>query len=419
MRRLSFRFLLGALFACLGTALGLGVGLSPASAQTAPLQPLGCGSTPINDNLTFFFVEPNFDDPNVDRFVFERSLDNGTWFWAGRITDGVSTEFQASTPLPISRYRFRVFAVSADGTRSPARNCFDPPAPIVNVVAPVSCSVVQVGDDLRVSWVRDPNDEGTSFVVFIATGNQPANVLDFPSGLSLDFRTGTPGTSYRFLVSSTAAPPNETSRRVSCNPSPIVLRAEQAPATPSSCFVDVTSASSVRLSIGSAARVQDFVVRRSRNGGPFFWAGLSNDGAFSPINSFFDSGIRPGTYRYTVTARNSAGSSAPRTCGPTNGVTLGSSSAAPRTVVSCWATKASNGSIRITWTRAPGDNATRFVVQRQRNGGAWFWAGRTDPATSWVNSGVRSGTYKYRVITKNGNASSSAKNCGPSAGVTL
>ena len=63
----------------------------------------------------------------------------------------------------------------------------------------------------------------------------------------------------------------------------------------------------------------NYVIRRSRNGGNFFWAGNVSANNASVFNN---TGVNPGTYEDTVEARNGSGASTVRVCGPINGVTL-------------------------------------------------------------------------------------------------
>ena len=76
---------------------------------------------------------------------------------------------------------------------------------------------------------------------------------------------------------------------------------------------------------------------------------------------------------------------------------------APVAVQSCLALRSADGtSADISWVRADDDNATRFIVERSRNNGTWFWAGRADaPLTEFTNTDLRAtSTYDYRVYVK-------------------
>lgn len=90
----------------------------------------------------------------------------------------------------------------------------------------------------------------------------------------------------------------------------------------------------------------------------------------------------------------------------------------PVAVSSCATTLPSASTALVQWTRAANDNAAFYVVERSRNNGAWFWAGRrTSPATSINNANLASGnTYRYRVITLSASgARSAARTCSGSA----
>jgi hypothetical protein len=54
-----------------------------------------------------------------------------------------------------------------------------------------------------------------------------------------------------------------------------------------------------------------YVVRRSKDGGPFSWAGSVN----APGSTFTNTGVTaPGTYEYTVEAKDAAGATAVTAC---------------------------------------------------------------------------------------------------------
>jgi len=183
---------------------------------------------------------------------------------------------------------------------------------------------------------------------------------------------------------------------------------------PSSCVAASAGDGSIRVSWNRAPADQatNFVIRRSRNAGAMFWTGRR---ASSP---WTNTGLAPGTYRYSVEAINNTGRSTATTCGPNAGVTIGAVNNTPKQPVSCWATRVNGSQIRITWTKAAADNATDYVIRRSRNGGTFFWAG-VATGTPWLNNGVGPGTYAYSVAARNGAGQSTPTTCGPNAGVTL
>ena len=162
-----------------------------------------------------------------------------------------------------------------------------------------------------------------------------------------------------------------------------------------------------------------YVIERRRNGGAWFWAGRVNAG-----REFLNTGLGNGTYEYRVFARATNGTTATRVCGPAGGVTIGAAGGGGANanavgLQSCWGTRVGSD-IRVTWTASNNDNAARYVIERRRNGGAWFWAGRVGPADrQFLNTNLNSGTYEYRVVVAAANGTTATRTCGPNGGVTI
>lgn len=197
-----------------------------------------------------------------------------------------------------------------------------------------------------------------------------------------------------------------------------------AAVAPASCSASANGGSAINVTWNRAGNdnASRFIVERSRNGGSFLWAG-TNSGT-----SFNNTGVRAGTYRYRVVTVAGNGSRATRTCSPTGGVTLGGGGgvqplvggggggAAVRAVASCFFRRSGND-VLVTWTPADRDGASRYIVERSRNGGAFFWAGRVDaPGRSFTNVSPNSGTYTYRVRAVGSGNTSDARTCGSSNG---
>ncbi len=69
----------------------------------------------------------------------------------------------------------------------------------------------------------------------------------------------------------------------------------------------------------------------------------------------------------------------------------------------CTAIRSLDGSsIDVEWKPANKDNADRYIVERRRNEGRWYWAGRAEaPATSFTDNTLRTqDDYKIRVYTR-------------------
>ena len=70
---------------------------------------------------------------------------------------------------------------------------------------------------------------------------------------------------------------------------------------------------------------------------------------------------------------------------------------------SCNAVRSVDGaSISVAWTPANKDNAARYVVERRRNKGNWYWAGRAEaPATTFTDDTLRAqDSYDIRVYAR-------------------
>jgi hypothetical protein len=159
---------------------------------------------------------------------------------------------------------------------------------------------------------------------------------------------------------------------------------------------------------------ESFVIRRSRNGSAFSWAARVNE----PATSWTDTSVSQATYAYQVETVSFDGSRAVTTCGPDGGVVV----VPPVTAVapvSCVASQV-GGDVVVSWVRAAGDEASRFIVRRSRDGGAFGWAASVNaPATSWTNVAVAPATYAYRVETVAADNSRATTTCGPNGGVVF
>jgi len=274
-------------------------------------------------------------------------------------------------------------------------------------VAPSACTAQISANNANtalISWTRSANDNAAFYVVersrnnggwfWIGRRTSPATSIN-NSGLSN-------GSTYRYRVLSVSASGARTTARA-CSGA-LSPGGGGSPVAPASC-VATRSGNSVTVSINRAANdnAAQFVIERSRNNGAWYWAGRIN----APSTSFTNNGLSgSSSYAYRVKSRNSTLSSA-RLCNNGGGAT-----SAVR-VVSCWATQINGNQARVTWTRAANDNATSFVIYRQRNNGTWYWAARVGGnVTSWTNTGLGGGSYQYRIETLAGASRSASTSCG-------
>ncbi len=352
----------------------------------------------------------------IDTFQPQMSGIAGPWALQGHSTDGclwVGGQFSQVN----NTSRKNLTRMCDEAGPGPAAG-----PPLVNpgqqVQAPLSCFASRVSDtEVRVTWNRANGDNATNFVIR-RSRNGGTLFWAGQTGTTTAFNnTGmNPGT-YSYTVAARGAA--GTSAATTCGPNGGVTLTSGTTAAraPLSCWATRVSDSEVRVTWTRANNdnAANFVIRRSRNGGTFFWAGQP----VAPATAFNNTGMNPGTYSYTVETRNASGASIATTCGPNGGVTLGAAAANPVAPISCWATRVNGGEIRVTWTRANNDNATNFVIERRRNGGSWFWATKTGGVTAWNNTNMGAGTYEYRVKAQGGGVNSTNRICGPNNGVTL
>jgi len=279
-------------------------------------------------------------------------------------------------------------------------------------VRPVSCAVRVLNGNVRVDWVSANNDLATKYVVrrnrsggtFYWAGQAAATASSWT-----DTRAQA-GASYSYTVETVSG--NDRSAVRACTPNPIVvdLGGGGGPVAPSSCTATVVNGS-VRLAWNRVANdsATGFVIRRSRSGGTYWWAGRTG-----VATTWTDSNATSGaSYSYTVETLAGNDRSGTRTCSPNPIVVVAGGGGAAQPA-SC-SVAVVNGNVRVTWTRGDGDEGTSAVIRRSRDGGQFYWANRTvTPASTWTDSNVSAGAaYRYTVESRLGNASSAPRTCTP------
>jgi hypothetical protein len=167
-----------------------------------------------------------------------------------------------------------------------------------------------------------------------------------------------------------------------------------APSAPLLTGTATTSANSLSWSVADdgGAPVTGYAVSRA-----------TGDGAFAPLAttsspSYTDTAVTPGTsYRYQVTATNSAGTSA-----ASNAVTLVPPTLPPGAAT--LAATAGKGSVALSWTTPPdgGSPITSWTILRGSAPGAEVPVQTISTGNSYVDSGLVGGaTYWYQVVANN------------------
>lgn len=186
-----------------------------------------------------------------------------------------------------------------------------------------------------------------------------------------------------------------------------------APVAPAKCTVAaVNGAIQVSWTRASNDLAQQFVVRRKRGTGSYFWA--TRTGA--QITTWTDAGVSGNDlYSYRVETVGGGTSSSPRACTPSpiSPSANGGNNGGPIAPTSCRVT-AVGGSLFVRWIAALNDGASSYVVTRSRNSGTYFWAARRSaPLNTWTDNGVQADSeYRYRVQARSANSASVVTDCG-------
>ncbi len=380
-------------------------------AVNAPVMPATCSTSVVNGSARVSWTRSAGD--NATDFVLHRRRNGGTWFWRAKVPAS-TTVFTDANVAAGSSYEYRVLT-QAGSVNSAFRICSGaatiptvaPSAPL----PPSACTAASGTNSASVSWTRAANDNGSDFVIHrrrnggawfwrakVAAPTTSFTDANIASGSTYQYRV-------RTQDGSTVSGFTNCSGTVS-----IGGGGGGGPVAPASCVANrVGSTATVTWTRAANDNANQFIVQRSRNGGTWFWAGAVN----APATSFTNTGLNAdSSYAYRVKTR--AGSDSGFTPCSGGGGGGGGGPVAP---ASCSVSLAGT-TATVTWNRAANDSAQRFVVERARNGGAWFWAGRVDaPATSFTNTGLGAGTFTYRIRTQSGGVNSAPTTCSP--GVTV
>ncbi len=289
------------------------------------VRPVSCwAARDANNQVRVTWTRSNND--NASGFVIRRSRNGGSFNWVGRSTASpfLNNLTQSGT------YRYSVETVNASG-RSNRTDC-GPTSGVTfgggggAVRAPVSCFATRVAaDQVRITWTRASNDNANDFVIH-RSRNGAAFRWAGRVGTGPFLNTGVPDGSHVYRVAARNGAMSSSPRV--CGPAGGVAIGGggdgggnvQRPIAPVSCWAVKAGVGQVRVTWtrASADRAGDFVIRRSFNGGSFNWAGRAD------ASGWTNTGVtRRGSYRYRVEARNAAGNSDPRVCGPfPNGITV-------------------------------------------------------------------------------------------------
>ncbi len=295
-----------------------------------------------------------------------------------------------------------------------------------NAVAVQSCaSTATNNSSIRLTFAPAGNDNASRYAIYRSRNDGPYFWSGVVGAAERSFTNNSLSAArYRYQVRTIAN--NNTTASRNCTPTagtqlPPNGGGGTGALAVASCSSTALTNRSIRVTWTRANNdnANRFAIYRSRNNGPYFWAGVTN----TPGTTFTNTNINPGTYRYQVRTVANNNTTASRNCTPTTGTQLppdGGGGTNAVAAVSCSSTALTNRSIRVTWTRANSDNANRFAIYRSRNNGPYFWAGAVNtPTTTFTNTNINPGTYRYQVRTVANNNTTATRNCTPSGGTTL
>ncbi len=368
---------------------------------------LSCTAVEQDGSIQVLWTRDNANDPdNADRFVVARSRNGGAFNTSGAV-NAPGLEFVDGSVSQGNTYAYTVTAANGSA-QAPATAC----TPSITIavpgpVAPAQCSSSANGGTIDIDWTRANNDNAEAFTIRRSKNGGPfywAARLNVPATSWADGNVSA-GNNYAYRIETVSN--GIASVPTSCGAVSIAGAGVQAVASCSAS--EAAGGITVSWVRANNDNANVFRIYRSRDGGPFFWAGKVD----APGLELMDTNVANGSsYTYRVRAVGATSSAADITCSPSVTFT-GSTSTDPIAPVSCSVSVAGNN-VTVDWVRANNDNAVSFTVRRSRNGGTLWWAGRVDaPGTSFVNTGVGSGSYTYTVETRIGSEASSQTLCTP------
>jgi len=332
---------------------------------------------------------------NETGFVIERSTAGGPFQPIGnQATNPLppnTTTFTDTGRTPDTLYRYRVYAVNAEGNSGFSNEVSVRTLPVPPAAPVLTCAVE--GNAIRLSWT-ETGVEGVDFDGFrlerstAGSGFAPIGPNPLPASQRtfLD-TTAVPEVLYTYRVFALKRGAETVSNLC---PASITT----PPVAPTNVVATVLSATSVRVTWDFAGtNATSFRIERSENGGAFTPVGSPQPAS---ARSFVDNTAEAETtYIYRVVAVNSAGEA---TSGPSNSVTT--PAPPPVTPSGLTARVIGSHSIQLNWIDTS-SSETGFIIQRQTGGaGAFQEIGRVgSDVTTFVDTSANPGVfYTYRVL---------------------
>lgn len=266
------------------------------------------------------------------------------------------------------------------------------------VAAPSNLSATAASSTrVNLSWADNSSNE-TGFVVERSTNGSTYTAITTTAAGATSYAdtTVSGGTTYAYRVKAINGSTNSSYSATQSVATPAVVT---VPAAPSNLTTAANSSTSVSLNwTDNASNETGFKIERATGSGSFVT--LTNVSA--GVKNYTDTSAVAGTtYRYRVSAYNSAGSSAAVTSSNVTTPAVVNTPAAPTGVA---ATAMAKGKIRLTWN-APTGTVKGYAIERSTDGSNWTQVATLKAgATGCTNSGLSRGTtYYFRVRAFNDN----------------
>lgn len=336
--------------------------------------PATCSATNVGTAATVSWAEV----VGAADYRITRSVDGGTYYWRG-----LSTLLTLDDTLRTSGiHSYQVQARMTGGDWSAPATCtpdLDPTDGLVGASPVPVCSATNIGTAATITW--DAASNGIDYRVMRSVDGSPFYWRGLTSQLTMADVLRTSGV-HIFSVQARGSD-GIWSESTICDPP---LDTTPAPALPPATCSATNVAIDANITWDASAGATQYRLRRSIDGGPMYWRGLSTTTSFDDI-------LRStGQHTYFVAARTGTSAwSAETTCSGVLDPIEGLVSASPPETC---AVTAVGLDATITWDAA--ENGNDYRVYRSVNGGAFYWRGFTTELS--LNDTLRANsTHVYQV----------------------
>lgn len=240
-------------------------------------------------------------------YVISRSVNANGPYWRGKVSDSSFTFTDSVMPFGVT-YTYSIVSKDVNGASAAPTVCTpDVSAMAAGVGSVLACSsAIGAGNMAELSW--DAAANATDYIIYRSVdgsarywqGKVPTT--NFTSSGALQS-----GKTYQYDVVAVGADGTKAASTL-CAPA-LSIQSPQVTA-PITCSATVDGNGAVTLTWSGAQNAVKYVIRRSANGGTFFWRGVITNGA----ESFGDSITDNRTYVYRVDAVGANSAVASITC---------------------------------------------------------------------------------------------------------